>query len=140
MFLDTLEQRCDHLADKVALAFIEGESVTYGQLRETVNRSANYLLSLGIQPGDRVAAQLPKCLPFIYLHLAAAKIGAVFLPLNPAYQPPETRYFLEDSGARLVFCAISHLSALESLRSDLPALQRIKRHRPRRPLGRSRGR
>ena len=125
MFLDTLEQRCDHLADKVALAFIEGESVTYGQLRETVNRSANYLLSLGIQPGDRVAAQLPKCLPFIYLHLAAAKIGAVFLPLNPAYPPPETRYFLADSGARLVFCAISHLCALESLRSDLPALQRI---------------
>ena len=47
--------------------------------------AADYLLSLGIQPGDRVAVQLPKCLPFIYFHLATVQIGAVFLPLNPAY-------------------------------------------------------
>ena len=88
-----------------------------------VNRSANYLLSLGIEPGDRIAVQLPKCLPFVYFHLAALQIGAIFLPLNPAYPLPEMRYFLADSGARLLIAESAKESAIASIRPDLPALE-----------------
>ena len=42
-------------------------------MEERVNRTANYLLSLGIEPGDRVAVQLPKCLPFVYFHLDSCR-------------------------------------------------------------------
>ena len=85
MFLDTLAQHSRRQPDKVAIQFFDGPPVTYGALEATVNRTADYLLSLDIARGDRVAVQLPKCLPFIYLHLAAMRIGAIFLPLNPAY-------------------------------------------------------
>ena len=123
MFLDTLARHsCDH-ADKVAIELIGGQSVTYRQLGQTVNRTANYLLSLGVAPGDRVAAQLPKCLPFIYLHLAAAKIGAIFLPLNPAYPLTELRYFLADSAARHYFSDLMKQADIESIQPDLPSLE-----------------
>ena len=103
MFLDTLARHsCDH-ADKVAIELIGGQSVTYRQLGQTVNRTANYLLSLGVAPGDRVAAQLPKCLPFIYLHLAAAQIGAICLPLNPAYPLTGTSLFSGGFGGAPLF-------------------------------------
>ena len=123
MFLDTLMQHCRNQPDKLAIQFIGGRPVTYRDLELAVNRSADYLLSLGIQPGDRIAVQLPKCLPFVYFHLAALQIGAIFLPLNPAYPLPEMRYFLADSGARLLIAESAKESAIASIRPDLPALE-----------------
>ncbi len=124
MFLDSLAEHCRHQPDKVALQFIGGQPVSYGQLAAAVNRSADYLLSLGVGPGDRVAAQLPKCLPFIYFHLAAMQIGAIFLPLNPAYPVAELRYFLADSGARLLIADAADQSRLDPLADSLPEHQK----------------
>ena len=123
MFLNTLAQHFHKQTEKTALQFIGGQPVTYGELGATVNRTATYLLSLGIQPGDRVAVQLPKCLPFIYFHLATVQIGAVFLPLNPAYPPAELRYFLADSGARLLIADAKDQAQLDPLANELPEHQ-----------------
>ncbi len=124
MFLDTLAQHCREQPEKVAIEFQGARPVTYGRLAETVKRTGNYLISLGVEPGDRLAVQLPKCLAFIYLHLAAVEIGAVFLPLNPAYPAAELRYFLADSGARLLFAGSEKRRTIESLRRELPSLQK----------------
>ena len=124
MFLDTLAEHCRNQPGKTALQFLDGQPVAYGQLEAAVNRTANYLLSLGIQPGDRVAVQLPKCLPFIYFHLATLQIGAVFLPLNPAYPTAELRYFLADSAARLLIAAAADQAKLDPLTESLPDHQK----------------
>ena len=124
MFLDTLAERWRNQPDELALQFIGGPPVSYGELAAAADRTADYLLSLGIEPGDRVAVQLPKCLPFIYFHLAAMQIGAVFLPLNPAYPPSELRYFLSDSGARLLIADAADQSRLDPITEDLPEHQK----------------
>ena len=123
MFLDTLAENCRVNPQKIALQFIGGEAVSYAQLAETISRSAHYLRALGLKPGDRAAVQLPKCLPFIYLHLAAMQIGVVFLPLNPGYPPAELRYFLADAGARFLFADKANQPALAEMMPSLPALQ-----------------
>ena len=120
MFLNTIADHCRNQPDKLALQFIDGAPITYGELAKAVNRSADYLLSLGIEPGDRVAVQLPKCLPFIYFHLAAMQIGAIFLPLNPAYPAAELRYFLADSGARLLIADAQDQAKLDPITDALP--------------------
>ena len=125
MFLDTLADHSRNQPDKVAIQFINAAPVTYGALRLVVNRTAHYLLALGITPGDRVAAQLPKGLPFIYLHLASAQIGAVFLPLNPDYPKAELRYFLADSSARLLFADRGKQPEIDAILPDLPALEKL---------------
>ncbi len=124
MFLDSLARRCATQPDKLAIEFVGGGSATYGQLETRVGRTAAYMLSLGIEPGDRVAAQLPKCLPFIYFHLAALRIGAVFLPLNPAYPAAELAYFLADSGARLFIADAKDRSKLDPITDGLPEHQK----------------
>ncbi|MCY4145769.1 MAG: AMP-binding protein [Chloroflexi bacterium] len=123
MFLDAIAANCRAHPQKTAILFLGGEAVSYAQLAQTTNRTAHYLRALGIDPGDRVAAQLPKCLPFITLHLAAMQIGAVFLPLNPGYPPAELRYFLADAGARLLFADRTKQAALTEMSASLPALQ-----------------
>lgn len=127
MFLDTLTANFEAYPNKVALEFLENSdsppSVTYQQLAERVNRSAHYLKSLGVQAGDRVAVQLPKCMAFIDIHLATMQIGAIFLPLNPAYPLTELRYFLEDSGAVVFLGYHSNKAKLDTAISGLPAIQ-----------------
>ena len=124
MFLDTLARHSRDHGKKVAIEFRGEEPVTYGRLAETVKRTGNYLISLGIRRGDRVAVQLPKRMPFIYLHLAALEIGAIFLPLNPAYPMPELRYFLTDSAARLLFAESEKQADIKSILPELPELEK----------------
>src|SRR5690606_34414871 len=91
----------------------------------TVQRTMAYLRSLDVQAGDRVALQLPKCLPFIYLHLAIMRLGAITLPLNPAYPEAELHYFLEDSGAKVFFADSADEAKIQQIASKLPALQEV---------------
>ncbi len=95
-------EKQEQYANKPAIIF-EGQPYTYNDLKDTVNRYSNLLNWLGITKGDRVALQLPKCMEFIYLHLAALSLGAITLPLNPAYSQEEVEYFLEDSGSKILF-------------------------------------
>ncbi len=67
-------------------------------------RQANALREIGVGPGDRVAAQVAKTPEALALYGAAVALGAVFLPLNPAYTPDEVAYFLGDAEPRLFVC------------------------------------
>lgn len=129
-FLHTLVDNCDRYADKIAIEMLtaEGETeetVRYGELEGGVRQTASLLQQMGVRPGDRVALQLPKCLPFVYLHLATMRLGAITLPLNPAYPPRELHYFLEDAEATLFFADARNRETVESIREELPSLERI---------------
>ena len=89
LFLDQLQANCQRLPNKTALEFIangESELITYGQLETVVQQTMGYLQSLDVQAGDRVAVQLPKCIPFIYLHLIVLLILGVQLLLSVVHQ------------------------------------------------------
>jgi malonyl-CoA/methylmalonyl-CoA synthetase len=124
-FLNAFAENVRLYPDKVALEFIDPplQRVTYAELDELVNLTVSYLQHLGLQPGDRVALQLSKCLEFILLHLATVRSGAITLPLNLAYPPDELNYFLEDSGAKLFFALESSKEKTQSILPDLPNLQ-----------------
>src|ERR1044071_2254371 len=124
-FLHAFADNVRKYPNKVALEFIDPplQRVTYAELDELVNHTAEYLQSLGLQPGDRVALQLSKSLEFILLHLATVRLGAITLPLNLAYPPDELKYFLEDSGAKLFFTLESSREKVQSIQPQLPNLQ-----------------
>jgi acyl-CoA synthetase (AMP-forming)/AMP-acid ligase II len=78
-----------------------GVRLTYGALRREIESVAEALAAAGIRRGDRVAMALPNGLPAIVCFLAAAAAGTA-APLNPAYREEEFRFYLEDTGARLL--------------------------------------
>ena len=127
-FLDRLRFNCRQYADKTALEFVIDDGVTtitYGQLEETVLRTMGYLRAKGVKEGDRVALQLPKCLPFVYFHLAVMRLGAISLPLNSGYPAHELCYFLQDADARLLFADARMRPSLGSLPGGLPAIEEV---------------
>jgi malonyl-CoA/methylmalonyl-CoA synthetase len=124
-FLKTLVKNMQQLGIKPAIEFVTEqkiEVVTYAMLNEAVERTMIYLQQLGVKPGDRIGLQLPKCLPFVYLHLAVIRLGAVSLPLNVAYPPDSLHYFLEDAGANLFFADSKQRDKLVSMLMNLPDL------------------
>jgi len=80
----------------------DGSVDTYGDLLAHTARLARALIARGVQPGDRVAAQLEKTPENLYLYLATVRAGAVFLPLNTAYTDAEIGYFVSDAEPRLL--------------------------------------
>ena len=65
-----------------ALIFGE-ERITFGSLNSRVNQLANGFLKLGIRKDDKVATVLNNCVELLEVFWAAAKIGAVAVPLSP---------------------------------------------------------
>ena len=126
-FLTTLNQNYTTYADKAAIRYLHSdgteETVSYQQLQARVAGAMAYLRSLGVRRGDRVALQLPKCLDFIYLHLGIMQMGAVSLPLNPAYPQQELTYFLSDSETAVFFADIHAQPQIDPILPELPALQ-----------------
>jgi fatty-acyl-CoA synthase len=120
-----LDRSADAAPDGMALV-IADRRLTYAQLRAEVDDVAAGLLAAGIRPGERVCLFTPN-LPESYVALlAAAKIGAVFVPLNPRLTPRELEYALTASGAvALLFVpewrGIDYAERLRSLWPDVGA-------------------
>jgi acyl-CoA synthetase (AMP-forming)/AMP-acid ligase II len=89
-------------AEKTAIALPEQRlEVSYGSLRAQVRAFEAQLAAAGIARGDRVAIALPNGLPMLVSFLAASIAGTA-APLNPAYKEDEFRFYLEDTGARVL--------------------------------------
>lgn len=69
-----------------------------------VAQQAHALARVGVGPGDRVAAQVAKSPAALATYGACVALGAVYLPLNPAYTGIEVGYFLTDATPRVFVC------------------------------------
>jgi len=75
---------------------------SYAWLLKDAKRFSAGLRALGVKKGDRVAIDLPNCPQFLVAFFGALRIGAVVVPCNPLYTPPELRYQLADAGAETI--------------------------------------
>ncbi len=82
-----------------------GRRLTSGEAEHGAARYGAVFAALGVAKGDRVAAQVDKSQEALLLYLACLRYGAVYVPVNPGFTPPETRHLLEDSRPSLVVCA-----------------------------------
>src|SRR5438552_4950516 len=75
---------------------------SYASLLRDAKRFSAGLRTLGVKKGDRVAIDLPNCPQFLIAFFGALRIGAVVVPCNPLYTPPELRQQLADAGAETI--------------------------------------
>jgi long-chain acyl-CoA synthetase len=85
--------------DKVAMRMGE-KSYSYQELDVASSQIANYLTSLGIGQGDKVALSCPNAPYFPMVYYGILKLGAVVVPLNVLLKAKEIAYFLKDSDAK----------------------------------------
>src|SRR5438128_2481813 len=95
--------------DKTAIIW-EGEpgdvrTLSYSELDRQVSRLAGALRKLGVRQGDRIGIFMPMCPEVAVSVLAAAKIGAVIIPLFSGYGPEAIATRLRDGEAKVLICA-----------------------------------
>ena len=112
-----VDQLAEEVPDRQAWHFFEsGERITFGQLRQEVNRIANGLATIGVSPGTHVGVMLPNVPALPLTWLALARIGAVMVPVNVRYTAHVLEYVLDDSQATFLVVDAEFLPAVASLR------------------------
>jgi long-chain acyl-CoA synthetase len=78
-------------------------TLSYAQVGAMSDAFAAYLRQdCGLQPGDRVAVQLPNGLPYPVVAFGVFKAGCVLVNTNPMYTPSEMVHQFNDSGAKVL--------------------------------------
>src|SRR3989304_10190751 len=81
----------------------EGKTLSYEVLNANANALAGARGKKGVRRGDRVALYMPNIPAFALAYLAVEKVGAIAVSINSIFKSEETRYILDDSGAKVVF-------------------------------------
>ena len=98
---DLLRRTALRLPAKTAI--INGDvELTFAELDDAVNRCANALAARGLTKGDRLALVSHNCWQFAVLNFAAARLGAVLVPINFGLGADEIAFILDHSGASVV--------------------------------------
>lgn len=110
--------------DKVAVV-ADDVSLTYAALQALSCRFARLLQSRGIAESDRIALVFPNSPEFVVCFFGVARIGAVLVPLNPAYTDGELTGILQDADVREIFCVPTHQDRLEAFRLGIPNIRAV---------------
>ncbi|MBE3558376.1 MAG: acyl-CoA synthetase [Ktedonobacteraceae bacterium] len=110
------------------IAFIDvphEECWTYYRLQGAVNRCANALRALGVQPGDRVVMRLDDVPEAAVVQLAVWKIGALVVPTATAESARELAFIFSDVEPTLLVCDREYLADVELARPSASNLRAV---------------
>ena len=77
----------------------------WAQTKQAVDRLASWLIGCGVKKGDRVAMVAPPCPEFIFAFMAANRIGAIWLGINPKMTVTEIRHLLAEAAPKVLIAA-----------------------------------
>lgn len=96
---DWLRARARATPDRTAI-LLDDQLWSYDELDRLVDRLCGKLRQLGVQPSDHVALRLPNSLSFVVAVHAAARLGAVLVPLNLRLTSGELAHQLDKANCR----------------------------------------
>jgi fatty-acyl-CoA synthase len=112
-------QRSKRTGYRRALTF-EGKSWTYAEMQARFDKLAGALKAAGVCRGDRVAFIGLNQPAFFDTMFAAARLGAIFVPLNFRLTGPELDYIINDAGVHTIVADTPHRGVIDSIRGKLP--------------------
>jgi acyl-CoA synthetase (AMP-forming)/AMP-acid ligase II len=121
VFIRTLAER--YAAND--LIVYEGQRLTYAEAASESARMAGGMLRAGITKGTRVGLLMPNSPDFVVALLAAARIGAIIIPINTFYKPKELAFVLRHADIQILL-TVDHLLSnnyIERLETAIPALR-----------------
>jgi fatty-acyl-CoA synthase len=108
------------------IAVIDGDlQLTYCQFFERCNRWSSALQGFGVLPSDRVAYIAPNTHAELESFYSVPQIGAILVPINYRLSPTEFSFIINHCGARIVCVDGEYIELVESIRKDLPSVERF---------------
>jgi long-chain acyl-CoA synthetase len=114
--------------DDVIASKENGEWVKYSirQYREIVDNISYGFLSLGIEPGDRIAQISPNRSEWNFVDMAALQVGAIHVPIYPTISESDYCYILNHAEVKYLFVSgMELLRKIQHVLPDIPHIQGI---------------
>ena len=109
------ERQVSMMPQAEALAF-EATGLTYVELEQRANQLAHFLVAKGVRPGDFVGLCFDRGLEVIVSILAVLKVGAAYIPLDPASPQERNSYIIDDASiAWMIVDTVERLVGFESI-------------------------
>lgn len=122
--LDAIDEALAERPDAPAFLF-KGRAVSWRELDDASNALTLAFAKMGVSRGDRVACLLPNCPQFFIGELAAWKLGAVYVPLNPIYTEDELAGPLETTGATVVVTLSAFYERMKAVQRRVPSVRHV---------------
>jgi len=109
---DVLDTAVERWGNKEAV-FVRHQQIrwSYRQLASAVEKFAAGLLSLKLQPGERIGIWSPNNIEWLIAQFATAKAGLILVNINPAYRKAELTYTLKKVSCKALILASSFKSS-----------------------------
>lgn len=121
---DWLDKRAKLTPQRIALhCTITHADITYAEWNTSTNRTANYLRSLGVQEGDRVAVYATNSTAYLDIWMACGKIGAILQNLNWRLTPNELASLIEDAAPRILVYSDDFVEQVTGMRGELTHIE-----------------
>jgi len=101
----------------------EGKRWTYSQINDRTNQLANALSKKRVGKGDCIGVLHVNCNQYIETYFAAAKLGAIFVPLNFRAKADELAYMIGNAEVKVLFVGDRYLDLVNSISSQLPTVK-----------------
>jgi fatty-acyl-CoA synthase len=119
-----LTRRASLTPARRALVF-EGQTWTYAQLDRRANALAHALRDLGVRHGDRVAYLDLNHPNFLLTLVAAARLGAIHVPLNFRLTAPELSFIIGDAGVHTLVHDEAFAETVDRIRGEISCRQLV---------------
>jgi acyl-CoA synthetase (AMP-forming)/AMP-acid ligase II len=120
---DVICRNAQCYADREAIVFNDLR-LDYRQFKERCDQLAAGLVRMGVEKGDRLGIVAHNCDAFMILYGAAAKIGAILLPVNWRFQLNEVEYVLNDGAPKFVFAGPEYQKMVEEIAGKVDSIER----------------
>ncbi|MBB3045836.1 fatty-acyl-CoA synthase [Litorivivens lipolytica] len=115
-----LNSVCIRNAQSPAISF-EGSTWSYAEFDERCRRLARLLKQQGVRKGDRVGYVGQNHPAFLETLFGAARLGAIFVPMNYRLSGPELTYIVNDAGLQTLIFDQFMQSTIEDIQSEICA-------------------
>ena len=113
--LDLFNQCFESFKDRIAFENM-GQGMTYGKLDELTRDFAAYIQHhTDLEPGDRIAIQMPNCLQYPVAMFGALRAGLIIVNTNPLYTEREMQHQFKDSGAKAIVIVTNFADKLQDI-------------------------
>jgi long-chain acyl-CoA synthetase len=119
---DVVERNARQAGGATAFVF-EDRRVSHAEHLARVDRLAAGLAAAGVGAGDRIVVLSFNNLEFVELYGAAAKLGAMLVPVNWRLSDDEIAYVVSDAEPKILIADAAHQEKLAARRSDLGGIR-----------------
>jgi len=93
--------------------------ITWKEFDDNANKFANFLISCGVKPGDKVGLLLMNCLEWLPLYFGILKTGAWAVPLNFRFTANEISKCMEVAQAKVLIYGPEFIERIKSIREEI---------------------